>query len=111
MMGKIAGRISIGAVNTSKYSAPFTISEFSKLYPNVGVKLSTSNQQPATSNQQEIGNALSGDNLDFPIMGRPPDIDMEELDRWDHRNLAACRPSRSLPLEEDEPIGPYSSRI
>jgi DNA-binding transcriptional LysR family regulator len=80
------------------------ISGFSKLYPNVGVTL-------LTGNQQEIGNALRGDNLDFPIMGRPPDIDMEEPDRWDHRNLVACRPSRSLPLKEDEAVGPYSSRI
>ncbi|WNV12233.1 hypothetical protein [Tardiphaga sp. 709] len=77
---------------------PFMISGFSKRNPNVGVTLSTSNQQPATSNQQEIGDALSSDNFDFPIMGRPPDIDIEELDRWDHKNLAACRPSRLLPL-------------
>ena len=25
---------------------------------------------------------------------------LEELDRWDRRNLVVCRPSRSLPLEE-----------
>jgi hypothetical protein len=25
---------------------------------------------------------------------------LEELDRWDRRNLIVCRPSRSLPLEE-----------
>ncbi|SNT55429.1 hypothetical protein SAMN05216374_4827 [Tardiphaga sp. OK246] len=25
---------------------------------------------------------------------------LEELDRWDRRNLVVCRPSRSLPLED-----------
>jgi hypothetical protein len=25
---------------------------------------------------------------------------LEQLDRWDRRNLVVCRPSRSLPLEE-----------
>ena len=25
---------------------------------------------------------------------------LEELDRWDRKNLVVCRPSRSLPLEE-----------
>ena len=25
---------------------------------------------------------------------------LEELDRWNRRNLVVCRPSRSLPLEE-----------
>jgi hypothetical protein len=25
---------------------------------------------------------------------------LEELDRWDRRNLVVCRPSRSLHLEE-----------
>jgi hypothetical protein len=25
---------------------------------------------------------------------------LEELNRWDRRNLVVCRPSRSLPLEE-----------
>jgi hypothetical protein len=24
---------------------------------------------------------------------------LEELDRWDQRNLVVCRPSRSLPIE------------
>jgi hypothetical protein len=25
---------------------------------------------------------------------------LEELNRWDRRNLVTCRPSRSLPIEE-----------
>ena len=57
MAGKTAGRISIGAVSTSKYFVPFMISGFSKLYPNVDVSL-------FIGNRQEIGNALRGYDLD-----------------------------------------------
>jgi DNA-binding transcriptional LysR family regulator len=68
--GKTAGRISIGAVSTAKYFVPFMISGFSRLYPNVEIKLSI-------RNREEIGMALRGYDLDFVIMGRPPaGIDM-----------------------------------
>src|SRR4051812_10155806 len=68
--GKTAGRISIGAVSTSKYFVPFAISGFSRLYPKVDVSL-------FIGNRQEIGTALQGYDLDIAIMGRPPvDIPM-----------------------------------
>jgi hypothetical protein len=42
---------------------------------------------------------------------------LEELDRWDRRNLVVCRPSRSVTLEEaaerhvpDQPVPKASSR-
>jgi len=63
--GKTAGRISIGAVSTAKYFVPFAISGFSKLHPNIEIKLTT-------GNRQEISAALRGYELDFAIMGRPP---------------------------------------
>src|SRR3954451_10133671 len=65
MAGKTAGKISIGAVSTSKYFVPFMISGFSKRHPNIDVTLSI-------GNRQEIGEALRGYDLDFAIMGRPP---------------------------------------
>jgi DNA-binding transcriptional LysR family regulator len=81
MAGKTAGRISIGAVGTSKYFVPFMISGFSKLYPNVDVSL-------FIGNRQEIGNALRGYELDFAIMGRPPaDIDMDVRLIGDHPHV------------------------
>src|SRR6202047_5329087 len=39
MAGRTAGRVSIGAVSTAKYFVPFAISGFSKLHPNVDIKL------------------------------------------------------------------------
>jgi hypothetical protein len=36
----------------------------------------------------------------FAKIGKAILYPLEELDRWDLRNLVVCRPSRSLPLEE-----------
>jgi hypothetical protein len=36
----------------------------------------------------------------FIKIGKAVLYPLEELDRWDRRNLVVCRPSRSLPLEE-----------
>lgn len=81
MAGKTAGRISIGAVSTSKYFVPFAISGFSKLHPNVEIALTI-------GNRQEISTALRGYDLDFAIMGRPPvDIDMNVHLIGDHPHV------------------------
>jgi LysR family transcriptional regulator for metE and metH len=81
MTGKTAGRISIGAVSTSKYFVPFMISGFSRLHPNIEVTLSI-------GNRQEIGQALQGYDLDIAIMGRPPaDIDMDVHLIGDHPHV------------------------
>lgn len=90
MAGKSAGRISIGAVSTSKYFVPFMISGFSKLYPKVDVSL-------FIANRQEIGNALRGYDLDFAIMGRPPaDIDMDVRLIGDHPHVIIAPTSHRL---------------
>jgi LysR family transcriptional regulator, low CO2-responsive transcriptional regulator len=81
MAGKTAGRISIGAVSTAKYFVPFAISGFSKLHPNIDIKLTI-------GNRQEISAALRGYELDFAIMGRPPvDIDMNVHLIGDHPHV------------------------
>jgi hypothetical protein len=36
----------------------------------------------------------------FTKIGKAVLYPLEELDRWDRRNLVVCRPSRSLSLEE-----------
>ena len=36
----------------------------------------------------------------FTKIGKAVLYSLEELDRWDRRNLIVCGPSRSLPLEE-----------
>ena len=79
--GKTAGRISIGAVSTAKYFVPFAISGFSKLHPNIDIKLTI-------GNRQETSAALRGYELDFAIMGRPPvGIDMDVHLIGDHPHV------------------------
>ena len=81
MAGKTAGRISIGAVSTAKYFVPFAISGFSKLYPDIEVRLTI-------GNRKDIGAALLGYDLDFAIMGRPPvDIEMDVRLIGDHPHV------------------------
>jgi LysR family transcriptional regulator for metE and metH len=81
MAGKTAGRISIGAVSTSKYFVPFAISGFSRQHPNIDIALTI-------GNRQEISTALRGYDLDFAIMGRPPvDIDMNVQLIGDHPHV------------------------
>ena len=90
MAGKTAGRVSIGAVSTSKYIVPFMIAGFSKLNPNIEVTLSI-------GNRQEIGTALRGYDLDFAIMGRPPaDIDMNVNLIGDHPHVIIAPTSHRL---------------
>jgi len=81
MAGKTAGKISIGAVSTAKYFVPFAISGFSKLHPEIEVRLTI-------GNRKEIGAALRGYDLDFAIMGRPPvDIEMDVHLIGDHPHV------------------------
>jgi DNA-binding transcriptional LysR family regulator len=90
MAGKTAGKISIGAVSTSKYFVPFMISGFSKLHPNIDVTLSI-------GNREEIGNALRGYDLDFAIMGRPPaDVDVDVRLIGDHPHVIIAPTSHRL---------------
>jgi LysR family transcriptional regulator for metE and metH len=81
MAGKTAGRISIGAVSTAKYFVPFAIAGFSKLYPDIEIRLTI-------GNRQETSEALRGYELDFAIMGRPPmGIDMDVRLIGDHPHV------------------------
>jgi LysR family transcriptional regulator for metE and metH len=81
MAGKTGGRISIGAVSTAKYFVPFAISGFSRLHPEIEIKLTI-------GNRQEIGAALRGYDLDIAIMGRPTvDIEMDVHLIGDHPHV------------------------
>src|SRR6478735_4049261 len=93
--GKSAGRISIGAVSTAKYFVPFAISGFSKLHPNIDIKLTI-------GNRQETSAALRGYELDFAIMGRPPvDIDMDVHLIGDHPHVIIAPTEHKLARKPD----------
>ncbi|MBN9040944.1 MAG: LysR family transcriptional regulator [Rhizobiales bacterium] len=71
ILGKTGGSITIGAVSTAKYFVPYAIAAFSKLHPNIDIKLTI-------GNREEIREAMRGYDLDIAVMGRPPaGIDFE----------------------------------
>jgi DNA-binding transcriptional LysR family regulator len=81
MMGRTGGSVSVGAVSTAKYFVPNAIAAFSKRYPKVGLKLTI-------GNREEIRHDIRGYDLDFAIMGRPPeDIDVEAHLIGDHPHV------------------------
>lgn len=81
MMGRAGGSVSIGAVSTAKYFVPNAIAAFSKRHPKVGIKLTI-------GNREEVRHEMRGYDLDFAIMGRPPeDIDVEAHLIGDHPHV------------------------
>jgi LysR family transcriptional regulator, low CO2-responsive transcriptional regulator len=71
MAGCTGGSVSIGAVSTAKYFVPYAIAAFSERHPKVGIKLTI-------GNREEVRHEMRGYDLDFAIMGRPPeDVDVE----------------------------------
>lgn len=81
MTGVTGGSVSIGAVSTAKYFVPYAIAAFSKRHPKVGIKLTI-------GNREEIRREMHGYNLDFAIMGRPPeDVDVEAHMIGDHPHV------------------------
>jgi DNA-binding transcriptional LysR family regulator len=81
MAGRAGGSVSIGAVSTAKYIVPHAIAAFSRLHPKIDLKLTI-------GNRGEIRQAMHGYDLDFAIMGRPPeDVEVEAHLIGDHPHV------------------------
>jgi LysR family transcriptional regulator, low CO2-responsive transcriptional regulator len=81
MAGRAGGSVSIGAVSTAKYIVPHAIAAFSRLHPKIDLKLSI-------GNRGEIRQAMHGYELDFAVMGRPPeDVEVEAHLIGDHPHV------------------------
>jgi LysR family transcriptional regulator for metE and metH len=90
MAGRTGGHVAIGAVSTAEYFVPFAIAAFSKLYPKIQVNLKI-------GNREEIRQSLRGYDLDFVIMGRPPqDMDIEHHLIGDHPHIIVAPRSHRL---------------
>jgi DNA-binding transcriptional LysR family regulator len=84
MAGRVGGSVSIGAVSTAKYFVPNAIAAFSRLYPKIDLRLTI-------GNREEIRQAMRGYDLDFAIMGRPPeDVDVEAHLIGDHPHVVVA---------------------
>jgi molybdate transport repressor ModE-like protein len=81
MAGRAGGSVAIGAVSTAKYIVPYAIAAFSRLHPKIDLKLSI-------GNRGEIREAVHGYDLDFAVMGRPPeDVEVEAHLIGDHPHV------------------------
>ena len=66
LAGRTGGIVHLGAVSTAKYFVPHAIAAFSKRFPKIEIKLTI-------GNREEIREAMHSYDLDFAVMGRPPD--------------------------------------
>ena len=94
MAGRAGGSVSIGAGSTAKYFVPNAIAAFSRLYPKIDLRL-------AIKNREEIRQAMRGYDLDFAIMGRPPeDVDVEAHLIGDHPHVIVASKDHWLAKRE-----------
>ncbi|HMA50940.1 MAG TPA: LysR family transcriptional regulator [Magnetospirillaceae bacterium] len=81
MKGLTGGRVSIGAVSTAKYFAPFVIAEFARQHPAIELKLTI-------GNREDVLQGLRDYSLDLAISGRPPaDLDLDKRLIGDHPHV------------------------
>lgn len=66
LAGRTGGMVHLGAVSTAKYFVPHAIAAFSKRFPKIEIKLTI-------GNREEIRAAMHSYDLDFAVMGRPPE--------------------------------------
>jgi LysR family transcriptional regulator for metE and metH len=65
LSGMDGGRVSVGVVSTAKYFAPRALAAFAKAHPKVEIRL-------LVGNREETIAGLAAYDLDFAVMGRPP---------------------------------------
>ena len=90
LKGGEGGRTRVGIVSTAKYFAPKALAAFSKLHPQIDVRLSVGNRQETLS-------AMENHDIDFAIMGRPPeDFDVDAVTFADHPHIIISPPDHPL---------------
>ncbi len=90
LQGMQAGTISVGVVSTAKYFAPRALAAFSRAHPDVELRV-------RVGNRGEMLAGLGGFDLDFVVMGRPPDgaaMDMAVI--GDHPHVIIAAPAHPL---------------
>jgi LysR family transcriptional regulator for metE and metH len=90
MKGLTGGRVTIGAVSTAKYFAPFVIAAFSKLHPAIDLTMTI-------GNREEVMQALRDYELDIAVTGRPPaDLDLEKRPIGPHPHIIVAPAGHAL---------------
>lgn len=66
LKGLHSGQATVGLVSTAKYFAPKLLAQFAVLHPQVDIQF-------LVGNRETLINALRDNEIDFAVMGRPPD--------------------------------------
>lgn len=90
LKGAGGGHVTVGVVSTAKYFAPRVLAAFSNAHPNVEMRLSV-------GNRSETINALRDYELDFAIMGRPPEsFEVDQAVIGDHPHVIVAPPDHPM---------------
>ena len=97
LQGVEGGHVSVGVISTAKYFAPRALAAFREAHAQVELRLSIGNRSETIA-------ALRDYDLDFAVMGRPPDeFDVESAVIGDHPHIIIASPDHPLTSG-----GPYS---
>jgi len=66
MKGLHSGQATVGLVSTAKYFAPKLLAQFASLHPQIDIQF-------LVGNRETLINALRDNEIDFAVMGRPPE--------------------------------------
>ncbi len=95
MKGVSGGSVRVGVVSTAKYFAPRALAAFMKEHPEIDIRLQV-------GNRNETVEALANYDLDFAIMGRPPDtFEVSRSIIGPHPHVLVCPPDHPLAGRDD----------
>jgi LysR family transcriptional regulator for metE and metH len=103
LKGVAGGRVSVGVVSTAKYFAPRALAAFAEAHAEVEMQLSIGNRSETIA-------SLRNYELDFAVMGRPPEefaVESEEI--GEHPHIIIAPPDHHLAKRRRIAIGALSA--
>ncbi len=89
-----SGHVTLGAVSTAKYFAPFVLAAFKRAHPDVKIAL-------RIGNRDEVLTLLENYEIDLAVMGRPPaGLEVEQATFGKHPYVIIAAPDSPLVLRQ-----------
>jgi DNA-binding transcriptional LysR family regulator len=98
LQGGSRGTVHVGVVSTAKYFAPKALAAFRHTHPNIELKLTVGNREETVA-------ALENYELDFAVMGRPPQhFEVEQEKIAPHPHIIVAPPDHPLTNKRKVPL-------
>jgi LysR family transcriptional regulator, low CO2-responsive transcriptional regulator len=95
-----AGHVTLGAVSTAKYFAPFVLAAFQKAHPGIRIAL-------RIGNRDEVLSWLENFDVELAVMGRPPvDSDMQTEAFGKHPYVIIAAPDHPIVARQADTAAP-----